>query len=217
MNLHFLYGSFESYEENYDGGYMFMKKLFAVVLVFILFALTACGGGSEEGRGGRADTLTFQQIRDNDTGVVFALGDSLADFEAAFGEGEFVSEGVVFIAQARTQQRTYTFLDERIMVGFIDDGQTARRIDLTATPEDVDAARFETFEFGVGTHVDDLVGLQGFSNIALRGPASGAVRILNAEGEIRTGVGLVRVGSYSTAVFVEDDVAVRIIIEMGGD
>jgi len=195
-----------------------MRKIPIIfVLTAFVLVLAACGGNGGGGAGTPSGGLTFQQLRDNETGSIVSLGDSLADFEAAFGESEFLSEGQVTIGQTRTQQRTYTFLDERIMVGFIDYGQTARRIALTATPEDVAAGRFETFEFGVGTHIDDLVEIEGFSSIGLRGPAAGAVRILTPEGEFRTGVGMVRVGSYMALVSVEDDVAVRIILEMGSD
>ena len=189
-----------------------MKKLMIMILaVTTLFALAACS----DNNGGSGSGLAFYQIRDNSTGAVISLGDNISVFDEAFGEREFISEGVRFVGQARRTSRTYTYLGGIMMVSFDGEDETAVSIRITVTPEEAVAGRFSTLDVTLGMHQDDVVTLEGFSSLALA--AGGTARILNADGEIRTAVGLVRVGWYVAMISVENEIAVGIMIAEGTD
>ena len=216
-----------------------MKKLLVMMLmVFVLFALAACGGngdtpGTQDTAGQEtpppatqnetppADTgsggaeLAFYQMRDNQTGKIVSLGDNISVFDEAFGEREFVSEGRRTFGTMPVVQRTYTYLDGRLIVGFDAEDNTALMIRLNASSDDVESGRFETFEVNLGMHQDDLVALEGFSSMQLA--AGGVLRVLNAEGEMRTPVGAIRVGEYAASITIQDEVAVGILLSKGDD
>ncbi|MCL2236184.1 MAG: hypothetical protein FWB98_07075 [Defluviitaleaceae bacterium] len=188
-----------------------MKKriLLCVVMASVLM-LISCGGDG--------DNVAFQELRNVQTGDSVRLGDNLAAFETMFGTATFTGYGTWTDWHDRMMPpRNYTFLEDSVAVFFTedDDSWIAWYIDFRASPEDVDAGRFATQDFAVGDPVDYLVMIEGFSALQFK-EEGGSVRLLDGYGNISESRGILLArGSYQQFAFVEDDVAVRIVLMKG--
>jgi len=155
--------------------------------------------------------LGFTQLRDNELDVVVSLGDSLAVFEEAFGEGLFRMTGRLPLGENGEHIDTlfYNFLDLMITVEFDAETQTAVRIQVPSTfvTGDDRAAtigRFSAYEVTLGISAEEASSLTG---IGIRW--GGGIGALTPNGNVVDGnanAAALSTGLYSLALNVQQDI-----------
>jgi len=155
--------------------------------------------------------LGFTQLRDNELDVVVSLGDSLAVFEEAFGEGLFRMTGRIPLGENGENIDTlfYNFLDLMVAVEFDAETQTAVRIQVPSTfvTGDDRAAtigRFSAYEVTLGISAEEASNLTG---IGIR--SGGGVGALTPNGDVVDGNAnraALSSGLYSLSLNVHQDI-----------
>jgi len=206
-----------------------MKKLLAMVMIaLVMLALVACGDngdatdistqGTQEspttqnenasnnvsGNEGTRGELDFRALRDNETGVVVSLGDPKSVFDEAFGEA----------VQSEESTMVFYYLDGLVRVVFLRDGEIGATWIRAYAPEDTpQIGRFEIKDVYTGMTAEDLVQLDHFSSMQLS-LAGAVVRSIAEDGEVHSSLGTRTDYSYSASAHVENDVVVRMDIQI---
>jgi len=178
------------------------KRLSLLLIVPLLFVLVACGGDDNNNGTAVGSTISFRALRDNETGAVVSLGDPQSVFDDAFGES----------VQSEESNAVFYYLDGLLRIVFLRDGEIGATW-IRAYTDASRPGRFEIMDVYMGMTANDLTQLEQFSAFQLS-LANAVVRSIDDDGTIHSSMGIQADNRYSAMVHVENDVVVRLDIQI---
>ncbi|MCL2620576.1 MAG: hypothetical protein FWD97_06560 [Defluviitaleaceae bacterium] len=184
------------------------KRILIGMAVACTLLFSGCGGddnGSYENPPIASHELAFYELRDNQTGNSAGMGDTLADFIAAFGAYD--------TSEYHGMLTTTTFLNGSLVVTFGDN--IANMIILHPNPAEIAGGRFTVYDITTGMSVEDLLAIDDISgphqswDVELFGDEFFG-RVKNVELSAYHGF------SYVKSIFIENGAVSHIVISMAG-
>ncbi|MCL2236185.1 MAG: hypothetical protein FWB98_07080 [Defluviitaleaceae bacterium] len=184
------------------------KRILLCVAMASALMFSGCGGDNGNGYNNSTGNgngepvvseLAFYQVRDNQTGGIAGMGDTLEEFVAAFGNYNH--------AEPQGRELTmYNFLNGSLNVSIAEYAEgSAVMIDLQPFPADIESGRFTVQDITIGITQEELLAIDGVSGPYGWDDHEHFARVLNFE-----------LFSYTKSIFVIDGVVVRIVLAIAG-